>query len=251
MDMFKNRKAIVMRVCVFLLLVAAMAIAPFVALLGTAASGLTITLDGKPVATDVAPYVDENDRTMVPVRFIGEAFKAKVEWDEGTETVTISKDGTVITLVIGSNQLKKNGTVTKMDTAAVLTDERTFVPVRFIAEALGLTVAWDEATQTVVLTSRTDEGTSSEIPTTVPTTIHTTIVTTTTEAPRANNNATAAVTDKGNVYSYVGNLNSKVFHYSWCVSVDKMKESNKHFFENVTRDEVIAAGYKPCAICTP
>ena len=49
---------------------------------------------------------------------------------------------------------------------------------------------------------------------------------------------------------YVGNKNSKVFHYSYCSSVKKMKESNKYFFTG-TRDQMIAKGYKPCGNCHP
>ena len=50
---------------------------------------------------------------------------------------------------------------------------------------------------------------------------------------------------------YIGNKNSKVFHYTWCNSVDRMKESNKVFFYSVTREDVIAKGYKPCGNCNP
>jgi len=49
---------------------------------------------------------------------------------------------------------------------------------------------------------------------------------------------------------YVGNKNSKVFHYSYCSSVKKMKESNKYYFTG-TRDQMIAKGYKPCGNCHP
>lgn len=50
---------------------------------------------------------------------------------------------------------------------------------------------------------------------------------------------------------YIGNKNSKVFHYTWCNSVDRMNESNKVFFNNITKDEIIAKGYKPCGNCNP
>jgi len=122
-------------------------------ILGWTTTPISITLNGAPIATDVAPYVDSNNRTMVPARFVSEALGADVSWDEATETVTIKKTGTTITLKIGSDTLYKNGAATKMDTAAVLTEERTFVPVRFIAEALGLKVEWDEENMTVKLST--------------------------------------------------------------------------------------------------
>ena len=49
---------------------------------------------------------------------------------------------------------------------------------------------------------------------------------------------------------YVGNKSSKKFHYAWCSSVDKMKESNKYYFTG-TREEMIAKGYEPCGNCHP
>ena len=50
--------------------------------------------------------------------------------------------------------------------------------------------------------------------------------------------------------TYIGNKNSKKFHYPDCKSAAKMKESNKVYLEK-SRDEVIAAGYTPCKNCNP
>jgi hypothetical protein len=119
---------------------------------------LSITLNGAPVYTDVPPYI-ENSRTMAPVRSISEALGAKVEWNSESRVVTISSgDGTVISLTIGDAVM----TITKpetapvpvtMDVSALIKDDRTFVPVRYIAEALGLAVDWNGATRTVILTN--------------------------------------------------------------------------------------------------
>lgn len=49
--------------------------------------------------------------------------------------------------------------------------------------------------------------------------------------------------------AYIGNRNSKIFHYSWCSSVDKMKDANKVEFS--TRQDAVNAGYKPCKRCNP
>ena len=48
---------------------------------------------------------------------------------------------------------------------------------------------------------------------------------------------------------YIGNRNSKKFHYAECSSVDDMKEKNK--VEFATRQEAIDAGYVPCKRCDP
>ena len=51
-------------------------------------------------------------------------------------------------------------------------------------------------------------------------------------------------------YSYILNKNTDKFHYSWCNSVNQMKEKNKVYF-NGTRSEAINKGYSPCGNCDP
>ena len=72
--------------------------------------------------------------------------------------------------------------------------------------------------------------------------------------PDDTNNADDSI-DRSNMSSfgsdYIGNANSKVFHYPTCKSVKRMKESNKVYYENVTRDDMISKGYKSCGNCNP
>ena len=108
----------------------------------TSSTGPDVRVNGEIVDfPDGQPYVDENNRTMIPVRFVTEALGAKVGWEGSTQTVTISKDSTTVTIRIGSPELTvtKGGKTNKvqMDTAATIKDGRTYVPIRFVAEALG------------------------------------------------------------------------------------------------------------------
>ena len=48
---------------------------------------------------------------------------------------------------------------------------------------------------------------------------------------------------------YIGNKSSKLFHYSWCPSVNKMSASNK--VEFYSKEDCISAGYKACQNCKP
>ncbi|MCL2368353.1 MAG: stalk domain-containing protein [Oscillospiraceae bacterium] len=117
------------------------------------AGELSVTLDGAPLTFDVAPRL-VGGRTMVPVRAVFEALGAEVTWDEPTVTVTAyTPDGNVITLVIGSTTLHLNEVAYEMDVAPFVTGARTLAPIRFIAEALGVTVEWDPDTWTVHLRS--------------------------------------------------------------------------------------------------
>lgn len=92
------------------------------------------------ITGDAAPYVDAQWRTMVPFRVLGETFGAEVNWDQDTQTVTYTYGDTELTMTIGEETYTVNGTEKTMDTAPVLSGDRTFVPVRFVGEALGYTV---------------------------------------------------------------------------------------------------------------
>ena len=90
---------------------------------------------------DAAPYVDSNWRTMVPIRALAETFGAEVDYDNDARTVTIVDGDTTIVMTIDSTTYTINGEEQTMDTAAVIgSGDRTYVPVRFVAEALGYTV---------------------------------------------------------------------------------------------------------------
>lgn len=92
------------------------------------------------VTGDAAPYVNSDSRTMVPFRVLGETFGATVDWDQENQTVTYTYGDTALTMTIGSTTYTVNGEDKTMDTAPVLNGDRTYVPVRFVAEALGYEV---------------------------------------------------------------------------------------------------------------
>lgn len=115
-----------------------------------------VILNGTSVFFDVPPTI-EDGRTLVPLRAIFEAIGADVAWDNNTQTVTASKGGTEINLTIGG-QAYKNGVLVTLDVPAKLIDGRTMVPLRFISEAFGGEVNWDAATQTIVITTVTQDS---------------------------------------------------------------------------------------------
>lgn len=77
---------------------------------------------------------------MVPFRVLGETFGAKVAWDQDAQTVTYTYGDTELVMTIGEDTYTLNGEEQTMDTAPVLSGDRTYVPVRFVAEDLGYTV---------------------------------------------------------------------------------------------------------------
>lgn len=98
-----------------------------------------------------APYT-KSDRTLIPVRFVSENFGAKVDWDEDTKTVTISKDGKTVTLQINSTTAYDGEMPVTLDTAPEQTNDVTMVPVRFVAETLGYTVNYSQMGEKVLVT---------------------------------------------------------------------------------------------------
>ena len=84
----------------------------------------------------------ENDRTLVPLRFISERLGAQVDWDDATRKVTITDGNNKVELVIGNNEPTLNGKVIQIDAAPKIYNDYTYVPLRFIAESLNCKVDW-------------------------------------------------------------------------------------------------------------
>ena len=92
---------------------------------------------------DVSPFI-KNSRTLVPIRFITESLGGAVAWNGESKEVTLLLDGKEIKMTIGK-------TLEKYGVAPVIMDSRTYVPVRFVADALGAQTSWNEAEKTVTL----------------------------------------------------------------------------------------------------
>ncbi len=106
-------------------------------------ASLTATVGDRTVTGDAAPLI-LHDRAMVPIRLITEAFGGTVTWNEATQTVVLTIDGKEIQMTIGK-VLERYGV------APTIIHDRTFVPVRFVADELSATTAWDEVSRTVMM----------------------------------------------------------------------------------------------------
>ncbi|MGQ9498717.1 MAG: copper amine oxidase N-terminal domain-containing protein [Desulfotomaculales bacterium] len=106
---------------------------------------------------DVAPFI-ENGRTFVPVRYLAYALGLKdknIGWDGTSKRVTLEWPHytCLVTLKVGDKTLVKQDGIgnfmTRMDVAPILRNGRVFVPARYVAEAYGYSVQWEQATKTV------------------------------------------------------------------------------------------------------
>jgi transglutaminase-like putative cysteine protease len=114
----------------------------------------TIYVDNNKVNFDVQPYINSDNRTMVPVRFISEQLGAEVYWDNNGQIVTIINGTDTIEMAINNRNILLNGQSLEMDTEAVLKGGRTMVPLRFISEYLGANVDWNQANSIINIYSK-------------------------------------------------------------------------------------------------
>lgn len=110
------------------------------------------TLDGQPLQFD-APPVSMGGRVMVPLRGIFESLGAEVTFESSTQSIKATKGSRIVELTLGKREALLNGQLTYLDVPASTVNGRTFVPLRFVSEALNTEVRWMPATSTVALTS--------------------------------------------------------------------------------------------------
>ena len=112
----------------------------------------TMSVGTETVNLDAPAYINSENYTMLPVRAISEAFGATVNWDAASRTVTVLSGQRIISMTIGSRTMYINGTPVAMNTTAAIVNDRTFIPVRDLANSLGISaINWTEASGTVTL----------------------------------------------------------------------------------------------------
>lgn len=116
-------------------------------------NGIQLIVNDQFVSLDVPPRIIEG-RTLVPLRGIFEQLGATAQWDQSTLTATMTRGDSIVKVTIGSQTAWVNGEKKTLDVPAQLISSRTLVPVRFIAEALGAQVGWNNSPQTVILSTR-------------------------------------------------------------------------------------------------
>jgi len=114
------------------------------------------SLNGEVKKMDAKPFI-KNDRTLVPLRFIVEAIGGEVNWDNDNRLVTVNSKGKTIELPIDSKTIKIDGKDVNIDQAAIIKGDRTFVPIRFIAENLDMVVNYINDTREIEISSFEDK----------------------------------------------------------------------------------------------
>ena len=114
---------------------------------------ITVMLNGQAMDFDVAPII-QNDRVLVPMRAIFEELHCSVDYTDidGRQIITAKlNENNSIGLVIGSDEMQIHNQKIKLDTAPIIVNDRTLVPLRAVSEAFDYDVNWDEDTKTVTI----------------------------------------------------------------------------------------------------
>ncbi len=128
---------------------------------GTAASfagtgQIRINLDGVDVACDSPPVIIDG-RTLVPARAVFEAMGGSVSWNEAAREVAVTVRDVDVNLKIDSKIAYINGSGKQLEVPARIIKNRTMIPVRFVLEAVGCEVSWDDKNRVVGIVSSSEE----------------------------------------------------------------------------------------------
>ncbi|MBD3918855.1 N-acetylmuramoyl-L-alanine amidase [Paenibacillus sp. PR3] len=119
-------------------------------------------LNGKLLESKEDPQIVDKS-TLVPVRVVAEGLGYNVGWSQSIKQISIQDDSTQITLTVDSRSASVNGTVVQLDAAAMIINKVTMVPIRFVAESLGLQVYYDKPTKAVHLYKHADSTLDSVV----------------------------------------------------------------------------------------
>lgn len=114
-------------------------------------------LDDKLLKAEQPPRnVDGN--VMIPVRIVTESLGAEVKWNQEEQKVTVDKGDLHVSFRIGRKEADVNGTIHNLEVAPINVEGTSLLPVRLIAEQMGLEINWDQEGQAVRLARKQAES---------------------------------------------------------------------------------------------
>ena len=100
------------------------------------------------------PFINEDNRTMIPIRKPLEVIGAEVGYDSINRLVSAVKGNTSIIIPIDENIIYINGEEVEIDTKAIIKDSRTYIPLRSVFEAFGYNIEWHNNSKTVIINKK-------------------------------------------------------------------------------------------------
>lgn len=114
-------------------------------------ANVKIFVDQNKLSFEQEPVIIDGT-TLVPLRAIFEPLGASVQWNQDLQAVTAEKDSIIIILQIGNQTAYKNYEPTSISVAPIIVNGSTMIPARFVAEAFGASVNWNDSTRTIIIT---------------------------------------------------------------------------------------------------
>ena len=112
-------------------------------------------LDGKTETSDAIPYI-KNGRSFFPLRVIAKALGVtdkNIKWDSATQTATLIKGSDTVEFTVGKKTYKYNGTTLTMDVQPENISGRIYLPARYVSDALGGKIEWNNTAKTLTIRS--------------------------------------------------------------------------------------------------
>ncbi|SHK42004.1 copper amine oxidase N-terminal domain-containing protein [Desulforamulus aeronauticus] len=122
-------------------------------------SNIKLIVNGKQIVSQEQPRVITG-RTVVPLRAIAEALGTEVEWDDVNQSIKITKDNKEIKLFLNKSSAIIDGQNIVIDSPPIIINGVTFLPLRFLSEALGAEVKWNAENNTVIIEGQSDDDTN-------------------------------------------------------------------------------------------
>lgn len=114
----------------------------------------SIEIDGESYQVDAAPFI-QNGRTLVPIKYLSESLGANVSWVNDEAILEFKDKNKTLILKPEALFLNNNGKYQLMDVVPVIIPPgRMCLPARYVCEAVGYNVTWDESQQTVIVTAK-------------------------------------------------------------------------------------------------
>jgi flagellum-specific peptidoglycan hydrolase FlgJ len=146
-----------MTICALFLLIIGVGMNPALA---TTVEPVHLIVDGKDI-TAISNPVIENDRLLVPIRYVSEAIGAEVSWDAEKRSVRVERDGRDFQLWIDNRLVSylDGAQVQLCDVSPKIINDHTYIPLRLMSNALSVGIEWDGDTRTATV----DSGAQSAI----------------------------------------------------------------------------------------
>jgi hypothetical protein len=110
-------------------------------------------VDGMSINMDAIPFI-KYDRIFVPVRYLAAALgimEDNINWNASAQSVTLGKNNVNVVFSVGTNIISIDDQISKMDVTPVLKNDRVYLPARYVAQAFGYIVSWNEPVQSVLI----------------------------------------------------------------------------------------------------